>query len=160
MGMHRVVLIRAAEKLNQRNKDLLLEVLAEKPKALIVIIEATALDGKTTFYKKISKLAEVKRFGVDEKGNVFDITNAMERHKTDEALRALHRIMDEGQHPLQIMGVLIWFWNKMKKRVGRDVFKKGLLELQEADLNIKRSRLQPDYAMEVVVTKLCSLIAC
>jgi hypothetical protein len=36
-------------------------------------------------------------------------------------------------------------------------FEKGLLALGEADLNIKRSRLKPEQALELLVVKLCAL---
>ena len=36
----------------------------------------------------------------------------------------------------------------------------GLLAMQEADLNIKRSRIKPEYALEVLIVKLCSKEVC
>ena len=72
--------------------------------------------------------------------------------------------IDNIYHPwytrtLQLMGGLVWFWGKLKQRISAEKFKKGLLHLQEADLNIKRSRIKAEYALEVLVVKLCLLIA-
>ncbi len=75
-----------------------------------------------------------------------------------QALKILNELLEEGIHPLQIMGGLLWFWGKEKFRLKGDRYNKGLLVLQEADLNIKRSRLLPEHAIEVVVVKLCSLL--
>ena len=77
-----------------------------------------------------------------------------------EALKILGNLLVEENHPLQIMGGLIWFWGKSRTRLSADQFKKGLMCLQEADLNIKRSRLKPEHTLEVLVVKLSSLIAC
>ena len=46
----------------------------------------------------------------------------------------------------------------MKPKVSGDNFKQGLFILQEADLNIKRSRLDPEHAIETAVVKLTELI--
>ncbi len=156
---HRLVVIRTADKLSAHNKELVLEQVGQKDTQTVLVLEADQMDGKTSFYKKLSKAAEVTRVHSEAKGNVFDITNAMERRDTTGALKMLTQAIDDGQHPLQIMGVLVWFWGKMKPRVKDEAFKKGLLELQEADLNIKRSRIRSDYAVEIAVTKLCSLIS-
>ncbi|MFT5169821.1 MAG: DNA polymerase III delta subunit [Lysobacterales bacterium] len=155
----RLVVVRCIEKLSQHNKDIILRFLEEKETKTILILDGASLDGKTKFYKELSKCATVERVRSDVKGNVFDVTKAIESRRIDEALKQLTNIMNDGQHPLQIMGGLVWFWGKMRGRIKEASFKKGLLELQEADLNIKRSRIRPDYAMEVLVTKLTSLIA-
>lgn len=157
---YRVVIVRTADKLSTHNKELVLAQMVEKKSQTVVVLECDQLDGKTSFYKKLKKDAEVVRVRSDLKTNIFDMTNAMERRDGVQALKVLTQAMDEGQHPLQIMGVLVWFWGKMKTRLKDDTFKKGLLELQEADLNIKRSRIRSDYAVEIAVTKLCSLISC
>ena len=56
------------------------------------------------------------------------------------------------------MGALVWFWGKSQDRMPGERFRKGLLVLQEADVNIKRSRLKPEYAVEVAVIKLMRLL--
>ncbi|MBZ0166329.1 MAG: hypothetical protein K8I00_05930, partial [Candidatus Omnitrophica bacterium] len=66
-------------------------------------------------------------------------------------------LLRDGTHPLQIMGGLVWIWGRLKNRISADNFQQGLRELQAADLNIKRSRLHPEHAVEILVTKLCLL---
>ena len=51
------------------------------------------------------------------------------------------------------MGGLVWSWGKARSFARRENFQKGLVALQEADLNIKRSRLAPQQALEVLVVK-------
>lgn len=74
-----------------------------------------------------------------------------------EALKMLTQLLEEGSHPLQILGGLVWFWGKSRERLSPAQFKKGLLALQEADLNIKRSRTRPEHSLEILIVKLASL---
>ena len=74
-------------------------------------------------------------------------------------LKILNDVLDHGDHPLQILGALVWFWGKNKPRVNPERFQRGLNELQEADWNIKRSRLRPEHTLEILIVKLCSLVA-
>ena len=52
----------------------------------------------------------------------------------------------------------LWYWGKEGKLQGKEVFKRGLKALEEADLNIKRSRLDPQYAVEKLVVELGLLL--
>ena len=57
------------------------------------------------------------------------------------------------------MGALVWYWGKEGKACGKERFERGLKALEEADLNIKRSRLDPQYAVEKLVVEL-GLLTC
>ena len=87
------------------------------------------------------------------------MTHVMSRSPKD-ALKILGDIFSSGTHPLQVLGGLVWFWGKTKNRLSSQNFNLGLRELQQTDLNIKRSRLKAEYVLEVLVVKLCSLLTC
>jgi len=157
----RFVLIRSAEKLNTQNKKIVLNFIQEENSHVVLMLDSDEDSPKNTFFGKVTSAAKVMRCGrKTAKRNVFDMTRAMEGRNPSGALKILHDLLGRGDHPLQIMGGLVWFWGKSKNRLSADGFKKGLLVLQEADLNIKRSRLKPEQAVEIAVTKLSSLIAC
>jgi len=157
----RLILIRIIEKLNTQCKEILLDFIASDHKHVVLILDSDETSPKNSFLNKIRVKAEVMRFGRGVvKKNVFDMTRAIEDRDSTGALKILEHLISGGDHPLQIMGGLVWFWGKSKKRLSPDRFKKGLLVLQEADLNIKRSRLKAEYAVEIAVTKLSLLIAC
>jgi len=151
---HRVVVIRAIQKLNPHNKELILEFIQKKEPQVVLILDDTEGDARNSFIKKLSAHVQVLRFSKGKKQNVFDMTKAMSSGNAAQALKTLHELMEEGTHPLQLMGGLIWYWGKEKNRLSSARFNKGLQQLQEADLNIKRSRLKPDEAMEVLVVSL------
>ena len=157
----RLILIRMVEKLNTQNKKILLDFIQSENEHAVLILDSEEMSAQNSFMNKISAAAKVMRFGSGTvKKNVFDMTKRMENRDSSGALKILEHLMSGGDHPLQIMGGLVWFWGKSKNRLSADQFKKGLLVLQEADLNIKRSRIKSEYAVEIAVTKLSSLISC
>ncbi|MCA9398253.1 MAG: hypothetical protein KC618_00780, partial [Candidatus Omnitrophica bacterium] len=152
----RLVVLRDIEKLSPQNKDLILEFIDKDESCIDLILDANQVDGRSAFMKKVTDKAKVVRFAVHEKANVFDMTKIMLRSPA-EALKMLTQLLEEGSHPLQILGGLVWFWGKSRERLSPAQFKKGLLALQEADLNIKRSRTRPEHSLEILIVKLASL---
>jgi len=158
LAKKRVFLIRSAHKLNQQNKDILLGFIQQKLSHLELILDAQAPDLRTKFWGQIARTAKTFEFGAIEEQNVFDVTRAMSRRNPKDALKILSGLLAEGIHPLKIMGGLIWFWGKEKNHLGADKFQEGLKYLKETDLNIKRSRLKPEFALEVLIVNLIQLI--
>lgn len=151
----RLIVIRTAHKLNAQNKKLVLELAQSKTDHAVLILDFPQFDHKDHFTAALNPMAQTIPFQQAGKYNVFDMTRAISARHPVEAIQILSVLLSEGNHPLQIMGGLVWFWGKSKDRLSVEGFKKGLLALQEADGNIKRSRLKPEYALEVAVTKLC-----
>lgn len=154
----RLIVIRAMAKLDSHNKKLILECLATKTLNLVLILDFDEDNPNTSFIKKLIPYVKTSYFRKGIKRNVFDMTKMMSKRNPKEALKILSDLLTSGDHPLQIMGALVWFWGKRQNQLSADRFKKGLLMLKEADVNIKRSRLKPEYALEVVVVKLCLLL--
>lgn len=154
----RVVIIKTAQKLDAQNQEIILSFVKTKPSHIILIFDFDAAEETGAFYKKMQPHGEVFKFISPPKSNVFDMTRCIEQRNLVNALKVLHELFESGQHPLQIMGGVVWFWGKQKQRLSRDKFGQGLLALKEADLNIKRSRLDPEQTIEVLMTKLSGLI--
>lgn len=152
----RLVLIRQIQKAGTQNQNILIDFANAQNDYCIIIGDCTESSQKG-FLNKLEMKAKVLEFGGKKKLNVFDMTNAIAARNPREALSLLGNLLSEGNHPLQLMGGLVWFWGKSKTKISPVNFQKGLKELQEADLNMKRSRLPQEYALEVLVTKLCLL---
>ncbi|MFA5260150.1 MAG: hypothetical protein WC450_02855, partial [Candidatus Omnitrophota bacterium] len=126
---------------------------------LILVLESARIPASDPFIKKFHKKADVFDFSKGGKQNVFDMTKAMSARQTVEALNILSELLNEGDQPVQIMGALVWFWRKIRDSLSAARYAQGLQCLQAADLNIKRSRLYPDYALELVIVQLTGLLA-
>jgi len=100
----------------------------------------------------------VLHFGISASKSVFDVTKAMSQNQPAEALKRLKDLMDGGQHPLQLIGGILWFWRNNQLQLSADKKEKGLRLIQEADLNIKRNRMTAQMSVEVLVVKLCSCL--
>ncbi len=155
LSPQRLILIRHGHQLRNEAAEVLLSFAKEAPVHCDVMLEAAGeLKG---ILKEISAYARTFVFGVKQEANVFDMTRLMSARKITEALKMLHEFYQEGVYPLQLMGVLVWYWGKEGRALGSVEFEQGLKALQEADLNIKRSRLLPEYAVEKLVVELVEL---
>ena len=155
LSSQRLVLVRHVHKLKNDAVRVLLTFVNKPPDYCDVILEAsTELKGEL---KDISTRVKTWTLGVKEEANIFDMTRLMSAKKTTEALKMLHEFYSHGMYPLQMMGALVWYWGKEGRALGPKTFERGLKALQEADLNIKRSRLLPEYALEKLVVELTEL---
>lgn len=155
----RLLVVRNAHKFLARHQDILFQFLEEKPQHVVIILDSYEWEETTALVKKLKPLAQIISAGATRKRNPFDMTRAMERQQAADALQIMHELFAEGNHPLQIMGSVLWYWGKQQARVGQVNYEKGLLELQKADECIKRSRMKPEYALEKAVISLLTLQA-
>lgn len=159
MAKQRVVLVREAHKLDEKNLKIIEDFASQDHSHAVLILDFDKAGKTQLAWIKSLAGANVLNLQPEEKEiNVFDVTRCIPRQPA-EALKLLNQLYDSGNHPLKIMPGLVWFWGKMRAKISSEQYKKGLLCLQEADLNIKRSRLKAEYALEVLILKLCSLAA-
>lgn len=155
----RVIFIRNIEKAKQQNQEIILDFGEKKEDYHIIICDTSLPSLDNAFGKQLASLGNVVRCAIKKENlNVFDMTNAMGAKNPVKALEILHELFNRGDHPLQLMPGVIWFWGKSRSRVSPDNFRRGLEALQEADINIKRSRLAPEEAVEFAVVKLVELM--
>ena len=157
IAAQRLIMIRECHRLSPQNQEIIFQFLEKSCNHAVLVLDADEWDHKNTFLKKVRRMVELVEFSTSSKLNVFDLTKAIDLKKESEALKILDHLTGQGIHPLQVLGTLVWFWGQARYSVSGEKFEKGLLALQEADLNIKRSRLKPEYAVEFLIVKLCSL---
>jgi DNA polymerase III delta subunit len=153
---HRLIVLRQVHKLKSTDIQVLLNFCQKPAQYCDVILESTEKMLKSDL-KDLSLYATTELFAKPEGPNVFDMTKLITAGQSGEALKMLNLFYKDNVHPLQIMPALVWYWSKEGRGRGKDVFKRGLQALQEADLNIKRSRLDPQWAVEKVVVELSLL---
>ncbi len=159
MGRRRLIVLRAVHKLDAQAKEILLRYVAQKRDDVVIVLEAGDTQAANAFMKSLATYSKVINVATRKRQNVFDVTNALAARDPVAACMVLNNLFAQGDHPLQIMGGLIWFWGKSRPGLSDENFRKGLEVLQEADLNIKRSRLKPEHGMELLVVKLAGLYA-
>lgn len=154
----RLVVVRNVHKLKPADAVMLVQFSKNPPAHADIVLESgeTELKGEL---KALPALCQTTVLGGPAAGNVFDMTRLMSAARAKDALAMLNNFYREGTHPLQIMGALVWFWGKEGRSLTQERFEHGLQVLEEADLNIKRSRLNPEYAVEKAVVELIGLFA-
>lgn len=157
LGQHRLVLIRDADGLTAQARVMILDHVTKTQDFLVVVLDAQ--EGKTGegLIKQFGKSLETLYFEQGTKKNIFALTRLIVSNKKMEALKQLAEFLEQGIHPLQMIPAIIWEWKRNKKRLGSARFIEGLKVIQQADVNIKRSRLSASQALEVLIVKLCSL---
>ncbi|MCX5681931.1 MAG: hypothetical protein NT079_06680 [Candidatus Omnitrophica bacterium] len=156
LGTARVVLIRQADQLTAVQKTMIAETYEKSKKDLIIIFEAEGLDDNDTLVKKFDRKMKVFSFAPKVRHNVFNLMRIILMGQKAEALELLDELLKNGDHPLQIIGGMLWAWRNARNKIPFIKFSQGLRAFQEADFNIKRSQLKSEYALEVLVVKLCS----
>lgn len=154
----RIIVLHEVHVLDKTVQEFLLRYILHPQPKIILILESEENSSAGNFLEQFISHAKVKYFQGKAKRNTFDMTKAIERRDSVEALSVLSELLSGGVHPLQIMGGLVWFWGKSRAQVSADRFKKGLVVLGQADLNIKRSRFNPEYALEMAVVRLTEII--
>ncbi|MCA9401931.1 MAG: hypothetical protein KC713_09900 [Candidatus Omnitrophica bacterium] len=158
VGAKRLVVLHEVDRLTSAAQRILLEFLNQPSSSTVLIAESVKSAKDAAFIKKLSAVMETITCGRASSRNVFDVTNAIADRSPGEALKILSALWKEGQHPLQILGGLVWFWGRQRNRLKKDRFMQGLNELQNTDYLIKRSRLPAEHAVEVLIVKLSRLL--
>jgi len=154
----RLLVVRTAHKLSAENKNLVIQFLDSKQVHCCLVLEGEGIRSTDNLAKKIKAVGSVVDFSGKAALGIFDMTREIERGRTPEALKTLSSLLAQGIHPLQMVGALIWFWRKSGQRLGMERYTQGLEVLKTVDLNIKRSRLKPEQAMEIAVVQLSVLL--
>jgi len=160
IGKQRFVVIKECHRLNPHNKELIVDFTAQAVLSMVLALDSDEMTEDDAFVKRLGKMVKVFYFSKGENLDVFSLTRAVAQKEKVEALKILSDLFAKGDHPLQIMGGLVWFWGKSKEKISQERFKKGLQALSEADLNIKRTRLNPEHALEILIVKLCGIEVC
>ncbi len=159
VGLKRLVVLSRVHKLDTPSKKILLEFIAQNRTDVDLVVDAGGVDTNSSFLKQLMVGAQIYQTPAPPRQNVFAVTHALSNHDHVQACRILSSLFSGGEHPLQIMGGLVWFWGKLRFKLSKENFHQGLRMLQESDLNIKRSHLNAQHALELLVVKLSTIIA-
>lgn len=150
----RLLIIKEIDKLEPSCQEALLVFLKKPLKAVHLILDSEREELKEGFLVQLSRLCKVMSFKGKAGVDVFGLGRAIAGRMPAMALKLLNQLLLTGEKPPRILGFLLWQWKKLQSGLSEQDFSRGLRLLQEADLNIKRGRLRPDFALELLVTKL------
>ncbi|MFA5156643.1 MAG: hypothetical protein WC532_04560 [Candidatus Omnitrophota bacterium] len=151
----RIIVIKDGQQLKEDVREFILEYARQKTPSVVLIIDIVQADRKDEFVKTLSRYAEAVRFKDVVKADTFTLSRQIEIRRMDQALRVLNQLLEDGEKPERIIGGLRYAWER------GDIYslqaKKKLKALVNCDIDIKTGKLRPDFALEKLVIRLCSL---
>lgn len=154
----RILLVKRIELLKQENREVLFKYLKNPSQSIIVILDSAASALDAAFTKELTPFVNKIEVKSLEKINAFDLAEAIVSRNTTRALSILNKLLNNREKPHNILGALLWQWDKAKDKLSLEQFKQGLKLLLDADLRIKTGRLNEELALELVVIRLSYLV--
>jgi len=151
----RVVVIKDADQLKDDIRGFILQYARQKNHPVTLILDMARAEGKDAFVKDLSRHAQVVRFKDVVKADAFVLSRQIDAQKTSFALKTLNQLLEDGEKPERIIGGLRYAMER--SGIYSPQAKKKLKALLNCDIDIKTGRLRPDFALEKLVIKLCSL---
>jgi len=151
----RIILIKEAQDLKDEIKDFVISYASCAHPSVILILDFTDTSYKEVFLKYLYRFSQIQRFAEKNHPDTFSLSRQIESRKMDLALLVLNQLLESGEKPERIMGGLRYVWEKNKASSLET--RRKLRVLLTCDIDIKTGRLKPDFALEKLVIKLCSL---
>ena len=154
-------IIRLKKKISKEALDLLNKLL-EGSDIGTIKNEIDKLDIFTLLRRDINKADIEMIIGESMNETIFNLTEAIEKHDADRALRIISMLFLKKAKPGEVIGLLAWHLrknalrNKREKTISKERMKDKTDLLLSCDLSIKRSRLDQKTALETVIMKLCT----
>jgi len=155
-GNIRLVLIKDALDLSNPLKEFILSYLKRQDPKTILIIDIKDFDSKDKFIQRVLRYAKVFRFRGSIKVNAFDLSRTLEKKDIISSLNILFKLLSKGERPERILGGLRYQWIN-DNLLNFEEKKRRLALLLDTDFSLKTGRIKPEFALELLVTKLCTL---
>lgn len=153
---NRLLVIKDILKLKNSLQEYFLSQIESLPSNLIIILDIVKIPPeKNLFINRILKIAKAVYFKSKESANAFDLARALEEKNADYGLNVLADLFKSGEKPERILGALRYQFAKHSLNREEKIKKIGLL--LEADINLKSGKLKPEFALELLVVKLCRI---
>lgn len=126
---------------------------AQAEKNTIIFDVGRMPEERNIFLNQMLKIAEAVHFKTAGSVNAFSLARAIEKKNADSALVLLADLFKAGEKAERILGGLRYQLIKQSGTL-EDKRKKVNL-LLETDVNFKTGKLKPEFALEMLVVKLC-----
>ena len=125
------------------------------PDTITIIFDAGRMPREENkFLNEMLKIAKVVNFKAAESSNAFGLARVIERKQPEHALTILADLFSAGEKAERILGALRY--QLVKHSVTLEDKKKKINLLLETDMSLKTGKLKPEFALEVLVVKLCN----
>lgn len=149
----RLILIKDIPHLSSDIKEFLLSFLKKPFSHVSLVLDARDIDEGKQFFNRISRLVRVINFHRSREINPFTLTDHIRYKRIRQAMRILSQLLLQGERPEMILGAIRYQLDR--ERLNLSERKRKLGFLLNCDIDIKRGRLKPRFALERLVIQLC-----
>lgn len=151
----RIILIKDALSLKEEIREFILKYLKSPKGGIVLILDISHQNPGDDFISRLARSAQVYRFSEAARLDAFTLSRQIEQKRADTSLKILNQLLENGEKPERIMGGLRYALEKdalypLEKR-------KMMRLLLNCDIEIKRGKLQAQFALEKLVVGLCGL---
>ncbi len=154
-GQARLLLIKDAQSLRPDVKEYLLRYFKKPYPQISLVLDAGLALSRDEFINTVSKYAQVYHFKSVEHPSAFLLFDQIKLGPPGAALKVLNQLLKDGQKPELILGGLRYSCERDNTSSAET--KRRLKLLLACDLDIKTSKIKPEFALERLVMNLCGL---
>jgi len=151
----RIIIIKEAQDLEDDIKEFILSYVKKPQRQIVLVLDMESQGAKDVFAGRISNFAKVYHFSEPARPDAFTLGRSIDNRSTEQALRILNQLLQDGEKPERILGGLRFAFEK--GAVIPLEIKKRLKLLLNCDIDIKTGRLKPVFALEKLIVNLCGL---
>ena len=152
----RLLVIKDILRFKDNFQALLLSRVDNLPDDIILVFDIISMPRQQNpLLNKLLKVARVIHFKSKKKSNAFDLAYEIERRQVESALNVLADLFRAGEKPERILGALRYQFTKQSLNLDERLKKVDLL--LAADVTIKTGKLKAQFALEMLVVRLCKL---
>jgi DNA polymerase III delta subunit len=148
----RILIIKDISHLKQEIKDFLIAYVKKPYLQIVLILDTQKFDRKDSFINSLARYSQLLRVKEEINPTVFTLSRYIDFKKTHFAISTLNQLLEKGERPERILGGLRYVW--MNNLGTNLLLKKRLKLLLECDMDIKRGRLKPVFALEKLIINL------
>jgi len=146
----RMIVLKNAGALPAAARKFISDYAAAAHKSVLLVVDFEHFDPKDTFLASLCGHGRLFRFGEEQHTDAFALAGQMRSGRAADALRALHKLLEEGEKPERILGGLRYSCRKWEEERSAAAFR----EILRCDLEIKTGRLKALFALERLVLAL------
>lgn len=150
----RLLVIKDILRFKDNFQNFLLSRVDNLPNDLIIVFDIISIPREQNpLLNKLLEVAKVIHFKSKKKTNAFDLAYEIERKQVGSALNILADLFRAGEKPERILGALGYQFTRQSLNPDERLKKTDLL--LAADVTIKTGKLKAQFALEMLVVRLC-----
>lgn len=150
----RIILVKDAGSLPKDCQEFIGRYILAPVNHIVLVMEFEHFDRKDGFLNSACRNGRVIRFKEALQDDTFSLARQIESGQIAQALGVLTRILKDGERPERILGGLRYSWEKQGGKLAES--RRRLAALLQCDIDIKKGRLKPAFALEKLVISLCA----